>query len=275
MTAERAASHQDRDFSTPSRFMIGSGGQGTVMLDTGTMVVQKRFFSMDGNEAGEMAASEFEYLSRYQRVLGGEPYLACPTPLSVERESGILTMSYCPGVSLDDVLATPRTEVDDHLAHISSLICTAAELYVQEFGEPYFDLGHHNMLYDAATASLSLIDFATMGEIRRSYRSWHDPMSFTLGNFFGTSVYHTVRPATWNNRLYWRRVEWLSKDVLSRVGKRREISAPVVRDISNCAYRVWAYNGTPARRLWYSTVGRALYRKRLGKVITHIRVSRA
>lgn len=249
---------------------LGSGGQGTVVLDPESMTVYKQFSTLDENPARRLALNEFRCLTRFQQALADQPFVNCPEPLGLDLRNGIIRMSHCPGTRLDRFLAGPSSEASKHLDHIAEQIAIAAARYVEEFDEPYFDLGQHNMIYEPRSGRLCLIDFMTMGEVRKFFQPEHDPLCFSLGNFLGTSVYHTVRPSTWSDNPLWARVEHLTSNVLSRMSDDYALSSSMIRDVSTQVYGVWGLYGKPTRLLWYSTMGRALFRRRVGAIISHI-----
>lgn len=247
---------------------IGRGSHGTIQLDPDTMVVCKRLSIEDPEMAASLARREFAYLERFSAALRSQPFVRCPEPVSVDPDHGVLRMTYCPGVRLDDALADGNDAVLRDLDHIAEQIAIGVDRFIDEFGEPCFSLSTNNMVFDPTTRTLYLIDFTSARELPGINPS-EVPVDVSLGCFIGVTTYHTVRirPPTWVDRGYWRRQQRFSVAVLRALGSTRAVSPALVREIARHTYRTLAIHGRPLRRLWYSSIGRMLFTIRSESVI--------
>lgn len=249
--------------------VIARGTHATIARDPTSMLVRKQFTVTDASERAELARREFECLNRFSAVLTDAPFLHCPTPVSVEPEEGRVWMTYCPGVPLESMLAMADDEVDGYLDHIADQIASAVKKYIREFGEPYFDLAPKNMLYDASTRTLSLVDFSSRRRARHSEPAAAS-VDVSLACFIGLSTYDIVRPINWRNRTYWRRQEALLVRVLDRLRESGDLHTSRIRQVSAAVYDHSGKTGTFRRRLWYSSVGQALFNRRVTAILAQL-----
>lgn len=261
------ARHLDRQATAPVE--IGRGAQGTIVLDTASGIVCKQFYTPD---ASELAQREFDCLQRFSAALAGHPLLHCPKPVGVDPAQGKIWMTYCPGSQLDHILAAAGGDIDEHLTHIAGQIAIAIECYIAEFNEPYYSINLWNMLYDMPTRELHPIDLTSMSRDRlHHFEANHAALDVSLGKYIGTSIYDSVRPATWRNQTYWKRQTQLSGAVLALLNDRHDLDLSLIREISHVAYDSIANKGKPARRLWYRTVGQLLFNHRSRAITAHAR----
>lgn len=249
--------------------VIGRGAHATIELDSVSMLVCKQFHTPDATTAAQLARREFDYLQRFSAALADEPYLQCPKPVRLEPEQGRVWMEYCPGSSLEHALETSNDTILEHLPHIAGQIAIAVQRYIAEFDEPYDDLTTNNMLYDPATRTLSLVDFASP-VFSRHFGPERSPLELSLGTFIGVTTYHTVRPATCRNKIYWERQERLSLALLDSLSACGDLSPLLVRHASAAVYTSVGRRGRPLRQLWYATVGQALFNRRSNALIARL-----
>jgi hypothetical protein len=246
--------------------VIGRGYDATVEWDPRAGVVSKRLYAHDRATAAKMALREFDYLGRYAAALSPFPDLACPHPITVDAEQGVVRMSRCPGEPLDALLAERGDEMLEHLDHIARQIVIALERYIETFAEPFYDLTTMNMLYEPATRRLALVDF-TKSQDDRCIDPRGARYENSLGFLVGIGVYRTVRPSTWRNRAQWLSCERLLRAVVGGVADGHALQPLVIRGVSDRSYEIMVRSGSAARRLWYGTVGRRLYGRRSAAVI--------
>jgi hypothetical protein len=241
--------------------IIGSGFHGTIEFDPASRVVSKLFKTSDATEAAELAQREFDCLGRFSAALVSQPFLRCPAPVSVEPERGIVRMTHCSGFQLDHLLALSSGSMESHLDHLAEQIALAAEVYINEFDEPYYDLATKHVLYEASSRTLHLIDFTSRRRMRHA-STRHAPLETSLGIFNGLSLFDTVRLATWTNQGYWKCQERLSTGVLVRLSARHDLRLPLLRQVSAAVYTHGRSKGGRLRRIWLATVGQALFNRR-------------
>jgi hypothetical protein len=247
--------------------IIGRGAQGTVELEPASGLVCKQF-RMNPAEAANLAQREFEYLKRFSAVLTPLPFLHCPEPVRVEPDKGKVWMTYCPGSTLEHALEDSGSAITPHLDHLAEQIALGVELYINEFDQPFDDLATNNMLYDPSTRNLYLVDFATP-VFSRQFSLEQAPVEFSLGCFLGTTTYHTVRPATFSNRGYWKRQGRLSAELLARLATRHDLLLPLIQRVSTAVYHSvgTGRKGRPLRQLWYATVGQIIFNRRSRSIL--------
>lgn len=234
------------------------GPNSTVSIDFASGQVFKRLSGQDEHVVAGLVRHEFDCLKRYSRRLEDYAYLRCPAPISCDQSQGLVQMQYCSGERLDHALAAADGALDAHLDHIADQLATGLLLYLDEFDEPYFDLGIHNVLYDRETRIVSLVDFSSR---RRSLDGWQaqNYLDVSIGSFIGISLFWTVRPSTWMNGPFWRSVEHLSKGVIDRLGDDHPLNHRQLRSVSRFVYKFTALHGRLLRQAWYQTAGRALF----------------
>jgi hypothetical protein len=253
---------------TTKPVIIGCGAHGTIELDPTSMIVCKRFQTLDTTEAAALAQREFEHLQRFSAVLAAQPFLHCPDPVSVEPDRGTVWMTYCAGLPLNGLLAASSDSITEHLDHIAEQIVIALECYIGEFDAPYYDLVTNNMLYQMSTRTLCLIDFTIPAFLRR-FEPHQAPFEISLGTFIGVTTCHTVGRVSSRNHAYWKCQERLSLAVLDRLSSNHDLCPSLIRQVSAAAYNSMDKSNKrrPLRQLWYATVGQMLFNRRTNTII--------
>jgi hypothetical protein len=244
------------------RRIIGEGSHGIVELDTTSMIVSKRYAFCSSNEAAELALREFEYLQRFAALVASIPFLSCPEPLSVDPDNGRMTMSYCPGVDLNDALSRSDVCVNDHLDHIAHQLVLGIEIFVNEFQES-LDLVPVNILYDFSDRTLYLIDIHRAPNSKRlRWQHVADPLSLTLGHFIRVAVADSVNPRLWTNSELHARQKYLLTKLMRVMVQRHVLRVDTIRDVSFDEHSSGRRFGGLLRRIWQWTIGPLLFRRR-------------
>lgn len=256
---ERASSASSLARPGSGFISLDQGTHAEIEIDPATMVVCKRFRAGDVEEAICLAQREYDYLLRYSNVLAQHRYVRCPEPLSCER--GVLFMTFCRGVRLDDLLRTaPQSTVED-IPHIAAQVALALRQYVSEFGEPCYDLSFNNMIYEKETGTLSLLDF-TVPHVMQQFDPDSGVFEVSLGALIGYSTFFTVRPRLWRYRQYWVVQKSLISAIMTELQRDQILDFTRISRVSDLAFASLAIRGSFGRKLYYGTVGTALYRLR-------------
>jgi hypothetical protein len=250
-------------------FLLGKGSQGHVTLDPGLGLVTKHFRYPGSDLAAGLALSEYTSLESVTPLLANLPYLTCPNPERVDSEHGTVVMTYVPGYRLETLLMDNfDSAIDVRLDHIADHIALFLEKYVTHFGRPFFPLSFVNILYQPDSGVVGFIDLNNYGSSDfAQFDGRREPMSVTLGKFFGRTILHSVETPYVSNRLYWQRKRQLLVRVLARLIDRDDLSIPLLHRISTHAFVADVAMKSRAGRLWYSSMGRLLFSHRLHSVI--------
>ena len=212
------------------------------------------------------AAGEYERLERFTTALAGHPHLRCPTPIELDAHAGAITMTWCTGRPIGQILADPSaTPIDTD--HVVDQIIAGLETYVATFAEPHPDFTLANILYDPVTRIASFVDLTPV-EIGSADR--RTPFEVSLGFLVAVASYETVRPATWWNVAFGRRVDHLSARLLRRLAERHRLRPDLVRRVADARFDILRGFGSPLRRLWYATVGGWTYARRRDRLISSL-----
>jgi predicted unusual protein kinase regulating ubiquinone biosynthesis (AarF/ABC1/UbiB family) len=114
---------------------------------------------------------EAAYLARYAEYFDGDRRFSMPAILPELSTRTILAMTYCPGGSIERVMAQPQNERDRVATVMMELVLR--ELF--EFGMMQSDPNLANYRYDPQTGIIALLDFGAARDvsedIQRFYRS--------------------------------------------------------------------------------------------------------
>ncbi|MGI8775848.1 MAG: hypothetical protein ACR2LJ_00315 [Acidimicrobiales bacterium] len=174
-----------------------------------------------------------------------------------------------PAIRMELVSGTPllmllRAEpltgpLHDRLADAASRALVA---YVDAVGEPYHDFQFDNMLYDAGSRSLVLVDFG-LPDHKAVVVDDALPLVTSLGNLIGSTIFQSARPKWLLARRQHRQAVELAAtivhDVVATAGA--EIPSEVLRQRAGAAYRRSAFQAGWARTAWYSTAGYMVARR--------------
>jgi hypothetical protein len=227
----------------------------TVEVEEGGGVVRKTFAGSDPERSRLQAEAEFHRLQRFSEALADVPGAACPRPLEIlAGEDPVLRMERVAGRPLLELLRA--THLSPELRErIAEAAATGLARYVDALGEPYEDFQFDNMLFDAPSSTLALLDLGAP-DGSSGDRCAGTPLALSLGNLVGSTMFQSARPKWLLRPLQHRQAVALCGAVVTRVaaGPAEVLIADLV-PIGRAAYKRSAFGGGWARRLWYQTVG--------------------
>jgi len=206
--------------------------------------------------------AEFSRLERFAAALTSHEGATCPRPIElVTGPEPAIRMERVPGtpllVSLRSGALGPQ--LHDRLATAASRALMA---YVDAVGEPYHDFQFDNMLYDAGSRSLVLVDFGAPDHL---VVTGDDalPLASSLGNLIGSTIFQSARPKWLLARRQHRQAVDLAATIVRRVfaAGGAEVPTGILRDRADAAYRRCAFRGGWARTAWYETAGYMVARR--------------
>jgi hypothetical protein len=233
-----------------------------VSIEEDGLVVRKSFVGPDQELTQWAAASEFSRLEQFAAALDRLEGATCPRPIE-------LIMGPVPAIRMERVSGTPllvllRAEpltgpLHDRLAAAASRALVA---YIDAVGEPYHDFQFDNMLYDAGSRSVVLVDF---GLPDHGTVAVDDalPVASSLGNLIGSTIFQSARPKWLLARRQHRQAIDLAATIVHRVlaMAAAETSLQALHQRADAAYRRCAFGGGRVRRGWYGTAGYVLARR--------------
>jgi hypothetical protein len=236
--------------------VIGHGGEATVQLDRAAHTVTKVYSCADPEKARRAAAREYRILGELHRVLRWVPGLTCPRRVALTERLAGVRMEFRGGLPLAEYLARRHLDPDE-VAWIARTLAQGLHAYVIATGEAYYDFCPQNILVDAATDELVLVDFG-IPEAQRPLHRRFTRMQLSVGNFLGWSVYETLRPANIPVRRVRARLLQTyraMRDVLCDEGDLGSGDAPHVESVARFTYRRLTARGSALRRAWYRAAG--------------------
>lgn len=252
---------------------MNAQGAHAIVTRDGEGRVRKRLHASTGDARAHLER-EYHYLARLSEALAGQPHLACPTPLSIERDERTLVMTHCPGTPLDALLADPESPFDAHAEHLAGQMAVALTAYVHAFREPYYSLSAANLVFDADTGRLYLLDFTT-GRTFPGVDERGAALEVSLGCLLARSIHHTVGPRSVWHRFLLKRYSQLLSNVLDHVPGR--LDDAVMLHIAHqartaltarTAIDTLAGPAWQLRQAWHHGPGRALFHHRVRSLVT-------
>lgn len=239
-----------------AQLVIGRGSEATVRLDVIRGTATKVYRNADLEAARRAAAREYRILGQLHRALRDVPGVSCPRPLGLHASPPGVRMEFCRGVALAEDLARHRLS-SAAVTRLSRSMARALHAFVLATGETYYDFSTQNMLIDAESGDLVVVDFG-IPETQRPLHGHYSPMQISVGNFLGWSIYELARPANLSARLA--RVQYLGayramRDALSEAGDLACGDLAHVESVARFTYRRLTLTGSALRRRWYRSFG--------------------
>lgn len=254
---ERPASSYEMQDAVPAFVWRGvvkartiiQGHDGPIEIDEATETVVKSFSRLDRRLAVDKVEREVAQATRFGEALARKEGLACPQILAWELDPvPRIVMRLCRGEPLSRFLSGLR-ERDTRIEKIAGRVSEGLRIYIDLFGEPYYDFSFQNMLYNEATSTLTFLDFSAPDRLEQA----HDgtPLEMSLGHFVGWSCYEMARPA----RLVSPRHGYL--DVIRAVLGHfdNDISRAKVGALARTVFSRLTRPGRVLRRAYYQTAG--------------------
>jgi hypothetical protein len=147
-----------------------------------------------------------------------------------------------------------RSWTDGEVNRVASVLAGAVQIYIQTFGEPYFDFHLRNMTYEPAEGRVWLFDFG----IPRTFPSelitrlrQRSPLDVTVANLLGSTFFEATRPRT----VFQRRRHRQSFLLADAVRAELPVAMTEVRWIALSVWEAAAAHGGWAARAWYRSIG--------------------
>jgi hypothetical protein len=242
---------------------LDSGYESTVSLEPSGRYVTKTYSHTQACCNRGFILQEFEYLQRLSRALSHCRHIRCPQPIEYDLERCSLRMEYCRGVRLDRYIAQLSARHDRELiVFIANSLISVMSMYINEFDEPYYDFGLHNIIFDPDAIILHVYDLTETKLI--DCTNSHE---VTLGNFLSTSIYHSIRPVNILDITYWHIVNTISK-IMCHHYIDRELCLPKgLVTVAQSVYDVWSRLGSRRHRTWCQYGAHKLFYHRLKNII--------
>jgi serine/threonine protein kinase len=179
-------------------------------LEPGTII--KVYRDRGGRPPRTRAELEFTRLQHLHPALDQVEGVMCPRPITWGTRHGrhYLVMEEVPGV---DLLALARRRVRPDPAGIGAPLARALMIYCEVVGEPHFGLKPADVLLDAATGVLVLLDFETEAKGRVSVAAGAGRAAAqSAGILLSRTLHLAAAPSTLHRR---RETRWLVQAALS------------------------------------------------------------
>lgn len=237
------------------------GHDGPIEIDLAKRTVSKTYVFADRQRALQAAHREATRSGRLFEAFSRAEGLCCPQILEQNQVAPPrIVMTLCPGEPLSSFLAHTGKD-DPRLSVIAARIRAGVKIYVELFGEPYFDLCFRNILYDDASALVSFLDFGIPDRLRPE--ALQAPLEASLGNLVGWACYDMTRPS----RLLSPRVGYLELMRCILACFDGEVSRDGIDAAARATFARLAQTGSATRITYYRTAGAVIndvWLKRLG-----------
>jgi hypothetical protein len=170
-------------------------------------------------------------------------------------------MAHAPGTNLFELLGG-RLIDGAARERLATPIAAAVGAYVGALGEPLPDFKFDNLLYDAATETVTFVDFGAPQDAVAPAPGL-SPYEISVGDMLASVVFQSARP---RHALDRRRHAQSVALAVAVVGALRAAGAGPLRDAelaaaTTAAYRRCALGRSTRRNAWYATAGYALGRR--------------
>lgn len=238
---------------------FAKGATGLIFLEENGHVVRKVFNTGSLESDLNCARREFEYQSRFWQSLRGLQAVCCPRPLELtEDEPVTLRMEACSGITLQTYLLECRPR-EDELSLIAQRIAQGLLIYLETFGEPYYDFNFSNILYEPSCGRLTLLDFGKTLRLHKIEKAILQvpPLEFSLGWALGSLLYELSRPVLAVKGMKGRAVLELFEKTVAHtfLSSSINLSLDTVVRIGSARYKNAAFVGSWPRQGWYRTFG--------------------
>ena len=217
----------------------------------------------DGPQAvgARLAQEEFARLERFAAALEDVPGAACPPPLELLSGPPGLRMAHAPGANLFALLGDRLIDATA-CERLAAPIAAGVVAYVGALGEPLPDLKFDNLLYDAATDTVTFVDLGAPQDAVAPAPGL-SPYEISGGDMLASVVFQSARPRHVLDR---RRHAQSVALAVAVVRALRAAGAGPLRDAelaaaTTAAYRRCTFGRSAQRSTWYATAGYALGRR--------------
>jgi hypothetical protein len=223
--------------------------------------VRKTFHVGPQAVRARQAQEELTRLERFAASLEDVPGVACPRPLELLSDPPGLRMAHAPGANLFALLGGRLIDASAR-ERLATPIAAAVAAYVGALGEPLPDFKFDNLLYDAATDTLTFVDLGAPQDAVAPAPGL-SPYEISAGDMLASVVFQSARP---RHALERRRHAHSVALAVAVVRALRATGAGPLRDAelaaaTAAAYRRCAFGRSARRSAWYATAGYALGRR--------------
>lgn len=236
------------------------GHDGPIEIDETRQTVTKTYLYLNRETAVEAAKREVTCALRLYEALSRIDGLSCPRILASDfSPPPRVTMGLCPGEPLSQFLRRIGKR-DARRMEIAGKIHDGLLIYTRLFDEPYYDFCFQNILYDEATAVLTLLDFGIpFGvDIDRD----RSPLEASLGTLIGCAWYDVARPVN----LLAPNPNYLEVIRAILAAFEGGVSKPQVFALARAAFLRLTTAGSILRRSYYKTAGAVVSRRYVNRL---------
>jgi hypothetical protein len=229
---------------------LHDGPHSVIYRDPGAGTVTKIYRDATHRTPREAAEVEFACMQRYHAALSDAVGVTCPRPLARGERDGrwYLQMEEVAGTSLLELMLERERPAPREVAR---RIARALEVYAEVFDEPHYGLKPQDVLVDAASGRVAVLDFepcskpSYLGGIGDGAR----PAEASAAILLGLTLHLAAAPHQLRSR---RAARWLVAVAAATVVQTRVDHPHEVRELVRAIYRKrYEKGGRLHRQLWY------------------------